>query len=29
MKNMYKFTTSKTITTIFVYFLLFLAGDLF
>lgn len=29
MENTYKFTTSKTITTIFVYFLLFLAGDLF
>lgn len=29
MGNTHKFTTSKTIVTIFVYFLLFLAGDLF
>lgn len=29
MENTYKLTTPKTITTIFVYFLLFLAGDLF
>lgn len=29
MENTYKLTTLKTITTIFVYFLLFLAGDLF
>lgn len=29
MGNIHKFTTSKTIAAIFVYFLLFLAGDLF